>query len=300
MGLVTTDIPLVEAGTLAGTVTARASAETGLPEGTLVAVAPADTQAGLLGLGVARENQVGIVAGWSVPIQMITPEAVMSPKAGVWTGCFPGSRKWVLESNLGDAGNSYGWLAKTLFGDAADRYTEMDSVAAESPVGSDGAFAFLGPPRMDVNRLGMSLGGFLFPVPLTLGGTVREHLVRATLEAIAYAVKSNFRQVEGAAGTPAQSVALGGGMIRTKTWPKIVADVLDEEVMVSPTPEVTALGAYLCASTSLGEFASVEEAAQSVGPRLRSEQPDPVSSAEYTDLYERWTELSAELQVMGV
>ena len=300
MGLPSNHIPLVEAGTLAGTVVADASAEMGIPEGTPVAVAAADTQCGLLGMGVASEHQVGIVAGWSAALQMVTSKPVLSPESRTWAGLSPGNDKWVLESSPGDVGNSYQWLADTLFRDVPDPFREMDALAESVAAGSDGAVTFLGPPRMDMARLGMNLGGFLFPVPLTFSDLGRGHLVRASLEAIAYAVKSNLLQVEELAGAPAQDIALGGGMTLTKTWTRILADVLGEEVLVSSTPEVSGLGAWLCARTASGEFTSLEEAAESVRPLLRGLEPDPVSSVEYQDLYTRWGELSDKLRGMGV
>ena len=296
LGLAVNEVPLVDAGAIGGEVGAAASAETGIPRGTPVAVAPADTQCGLLGLGAAEEYQVGLVAGWSAPLQMITPQPVLSPEARTWAGCFPGGDKWVLESSQGDVGNSYRWLGETLFGQGREPFLEMDALAKESAVGADGVVMLLGAQTMDVSRVGMSMGGILYPTPLTFSEIGGSQVVRACLEAIAYGAVSNLRQAEEVAGQPAKNVALGGGMVRTRTWPRIVADVLNDELLVSPTPEVTALGAYLCASKALGRFDSIEEAAESVRPRLRRLEPDPVRAAEYRELHERWAELSARLQ----
>jgi len=299
MGLVSKHIPLLEAATISGPVAAEASATTGIPKGTPVAVAAADTQCGLLGMGVASEHQVGVVAGWSTAIQMVTLKPVLSPESRTWAGCFPGGDKWVVESSPGDVGNSYRWLGDTLFSGVPDPFTEMDALAKAAPVGSDGAVAFLGPSRVDMARLDMSLGGFLFPVPLTFSDLDRAHMVRASLEAIAYAVKSNLLQIEELTGTPSREIAVGGGMTLTTAWTRLLADVLGHEILVSSTPEVSGLGASLCARTAIGEFTSLEEAAADVRP-LHSQEPDAAPSAEYQDLFARWIELSDGLQGMGV
>ena len=68
MGLRGNTIPLVEAGTVVGKLTAAASKGTGLARGTPIALAGADTQCGLVGMGVAQRHQVGVVAGWSGPL----------------------------------------------------------------------------------------------------------------------------------------------------------------------------------------------------------------------------------------
>ncbi|MCH8207092.1 MAG: hypothetical protein IH956_08815, partial [Chloroflexi bacterium] len=176
--------PLVQSGTFVGTVRADRADRTGLAPGTPVAAAGADTQCGLLGMGVAEPHQVGIVAGWSAPVQMVTGEPLFSPEAGTWTGCFLEAGKWVLESSAGDVGNSYRWLAETLFGDADGVFDGMDKLAANAPLGSDGTMAVLGPSRMNMASPGMSTGGFLFPVPLTFSTLGRGHLVRAAVEAL--------------------------------------------------------------------------------------------------------------------
>ena len=300
LGVMSKPTPLAKAGAVLGGVTTDASGETGLPAGVPVAVAGADTQCGLLGLGVAHEHQVGIVAGWSAPVQMVTGQPLVSPEGKTWAGCFLDSGKWVLESSAGDAGNSYHWLADTLLGSDGGVFDRMDDLAGSAPVGSDGAIALLGPSRMDMTSLGMKQGGFFFPVPLTFSELGHPQMVRASIEAIAYAIKANLRQIEGLAGVEATDIAVGGGMIRTRTFRQVLTDVLGTEIRFAPTSEVSALGAYLCAGTAVGKFRSLTEAASSVRPRLEHLEPNPVDSAEYQDYYSRWVELSQRLEEMDL
>ena len=300
MSLISNTIPLTDAGTFVGDVSNKSAGETGLAEGTPVAVAGADTQCGLLGMGVAEEHQVGIVAGWSAPLQMITRKPILSPDAKTWAGCFLEKDRWVLESNAGDVGNAHRWLAETLFGEDESRFQGMEALAAKAPVGSDGAVAFLGPSRMDMTSLGMRQGGLLFPVPLTYSDLGRGHLVRASLEAAAFAIRANLEQTEELAGIQAKDIALGGGMTRTPTFVKILTDVIGRDMTLSAIPNVSAVGAYLCARTALGEFASLEGAASSVRPRLIALKPDPLDSAEYEDYYERWRQMSNEIQGLSL
>ena len=304
MGLSSKVIPLAGAGTMSGAVSSDAFRDTGLPAGTPVAVSGADTQCGLLGMGVSQEHQVGIVAGWSAPLQMVTLKPVLSPQRKTWAGCFLEHGKWVLESTAGDLGNAYRWLADTLYGSNEDRFQLMDQAASTTPVGSEGAVAFLAPSTMDMASPGIRTGGILFPVPLTFNELGRGHLVRASLEAMAYAIRANLRQVEDLAGVQATDITIGGGMTRTPTWVKILTDVIGREIRVSHdssvsaplSAPVSAIGAYLCACTALGEFPSLQEAALSVRPRLQCLKPDALASAEYQDHYERWLQVSVDLQ----
>ena len=296
MDLPSVPAPLAEAGTLAGAVTVDAAAQTGLIAGTPVAIGGADSQCGLLGMGASLEGQVGIVAGWSTPLQMLTSRPVLSPDGKTWAGCYFKPGQWVLESSAGDVGAAYRWLAATLFSGDDDPFRRMEALAGAVPVGSEDTLAFLGPSRMDMTRLGMVTGGFLFPVPLTFTDMGPGHLVRASLEATAYAVKANLEQIEGLVGVEASDIVLGGGMTRTAIFPRILTDVIGRPLGLSPAPNVSALGAYLCARTALGEFASLEEAAQSVVSRLQCLEPDPLDSAQYEDHYQQWMQLSEQLQ----
>ena len=283
-------IPLIEAGSIAGNVAASTSRDTGLDEGTPVAVSGADTQCGLLGMGVSRERQAGVVAGWSAPVQAVTYRPLFSPQMRTWVGCFPIPGRWVLESNAGDAGNSYRWLADMLWGNNEQAFSEMDAAAGQMPAGAEGALAFLGPSRMDVARVGMRQGGFLFPVPLTFSDMGRGHMVRAAIEGICYALKANLRQVDDLVDGPGDDIAVGGGMIRTGTFVRVLVDVLGRPIRVSPTPHVSALGAYLCAATAVGDFSSLEEAAGSVTGELQAVEPEPLAAADYVEHYQRWLE----------
>ena len=295
-------VTLVDAGTAVGSVSDGVSRETGIPAGTSVVVSGADTQCGLLGMGVIGERQLGIVSGWSTPLQMVTGRPILSQEARTWAGCHPLEQKWTLESTAGDTGNSYRWLADILWGEGGNAFSQMDTLASTVRAGSEGVFAFLGPSRMDMNRLGLRKGGLFFPVPMTLSEMDRNHLTRAALEAIAYAVNANLEQVEGMTGESVADIAVGGGMTQTSTWVRVLADVVGREIKVSPTPQVTALGAYLCAAKAIGELDSIEEGARGLTDQLRTIEPDPLAHLEYLDHYQRWTEwmdLSSQLEGLG-
>ena len=74
---------MTAAGTCVGAVSAEAADQTGLATGTLVVVGGADTQCGLLGMGVKDQGQVGIVAGWSAAIQMVTDGPIFDPSGRI-------------------------------------------------------------------------------------------------------------------------------------------------------------------------------------------------------------------------
>ena len=289
-------VRLLSPGEFAGAVRADAARETGLAEGVPVCVAGPDTQCGLLGMGVAGADEVGIVAGWSVPLQMVTETPAPASGADAWTGLFLEDGKGVLECNAGDLGNQQRWLAEMLFGAAEQGLEAMNALAAAAPRGAHGTTALFGHPRMDPARLGMRTGGLLFPAPVTFSEIGRGHLARAQMESAAFTVRANLEQLERAAGVRARVVRLGGGMARMPLFGEIVAAVLGRQIGVSAAGNVSALGAYLRATAALGGRSASVEAASSARVWLAALDPEPLAVAEYEDAYGRWLDLAKEME----
>ncbi len=287
---------ILEAGEAAGKLTAEAAAFLGVRAGVQVVMGTADTQAGLLGLGTAAPGQVGIVAGWSAPLQLVTESPVFHPEGRTWVECFPLRRRWALESSAGATGHAFRWMRDTMYSGEGRSYELMSQEAADAPVGSEGVTAFLGPSLMDMGSLGMRPGGLLFPVPMTYSEPGRGQMARACLESVAYALKSNLAQAEALYGSPAGDVAVGGGMTAAPVFADILANVLGCEIRVSSEGNVSAFGAYLCAATALGDFGSVREASTFGGRRTRVAEPRPVETAQYRDLYESWAAANQVIQ----
>lgn len=290
--------PLVKSGDVAGNVSGHAASATGLAVGVPVTIAGADTQCGLLGMGVAETGHVGIVAGWSAPVQMVTAQPKLSPEMRTWAGCHVLDDGWVAESSAGDTGNAYQWLADTVYGDRSDPFADMAIDASFSGSGANGAVAFMGYGAMDMGSVGMTYGGLMFPVPLNAatGKIQRKDLARAALESTAYAIRANIEQLEAVTGQSAMSISLGGGMTRTAAFPKILVDVLGRDVLLSSLPDATAIGTFLCAKTVLGDFRDLREAAAHARSDMRLLQPDARNAAQYEEYYKGWIRLSESLR----
>jgi autoinducer 2 (AI-2) kinase len=202
------------AGNIAGKVVARAACETGLVAGTPVGVGAPDAQCGLIALGAEHEYQAGVVMGWSAPVQLVTDAPIFDPEARVWTSCHVFPRKWILESSAGEVGSAYRWLKENLFASETDVYKLMDSLAGKIPPGAEGVLAFAGPSAMDMSRLGLKYGGFLFPVPFSVNNLDRAHLVKAVLENICFAIKANCLQLETISGSKISEARIGGSLAK--------------------------------------------------------------------------------------
>ncbi len=287
--------PIVEALSARGAVSRP---ELGISGPVPAVTAGADTQCGLIGMGIVDHGSVGIVAGWSATVQLLSSVIDLSPGMKMWTGLFQTPNLRIIESNAGDMGNSLRWLADLLFQEERDPYRAIDEAAKTAAVGSDGVSAFLGPQAMDVSSLSIKLGGLTFPIPPSLGGPTRGQIARATLENFAYALRANLEQAERAAGFDADEIGLGGGITRIPVFNRIVADVVGREVMLSSTPDATAIGASLVAWTAIGESPSLSEAAARRSSDNTRLKPDPQSALEYEDRYQEWLRIQDGLGQM--
>lgn len=282
------------AGTCVGVVSKEASGQTGLAPGTLVIVGGADTQCGLLGMGVRDRGQVGIVAGWSAAIQMVTGGPVVDSSGRIWSSCHVLPGKWVLESNAAEAGGAYEWLNRLLFEGSwqrEDAYAVMDKMAAESPAGSDGAVAFIGPRIMDMTRLRPLLGGFLFPITPSVTAVERRHMVRAAVENLCFAFKANCRQLEETSRLKMESVSIGGGLARSQVLGQILADVLAMRVDYHGSANVTSRGVAMCAAVGAGVYPDLVRAGDGMGPKPRVIAPEEHGVHEYEGRYEKWLKM---------
>ncbi len=277
--------PLRAAGEIAGFVTRAAADATGLRAGTPVAVGGADTQCGLLGMGVFAPGQVGALAGWSMPLQQVL-DRPPDLDGRLWGSRHLLADRWVLESNAGPAGRSYAWLRETVFGGCS--YAELDRLAALAPPGAEGSLAFLGAQAMDAGAMGLTWGGLLFPLALDFIDGRREHLARAALESIAFAARANLEQLTAASRQSPPAIALGGGLTRSRLFRQLMADVLGLPVAAAEMPDTSSGGAAMCAATAAGLYTDLPEAACAMSARSTIHEPQRTTHGEYLDAYERW------------
>ncbi|MDM7999484.1 MAG: FGGY family carbohydrate kinase [Dehalococcoidia bacterium] len=290
------------AGSVVGTVTEGAASQTGLAPGTLAVVGGADTQCGLLGMGVVSQGQVGVVAGWSATVQMVTDEPIVDSSGRIWSSCHVVPRKWILESNAAEAGGAYAWLGRCLFGGAdpeQDTYAVMDRLASEAPAGSAGIVAFVGPRAMDMTRLKPLLGGIFFPITPSVTGVERKHIIRAVLENLSFAIKANCQQLRETSGLNVASLSVGGGLARSHILGHILADAMAMPVRYYREAEVTSLGAAMCAAVGAGVYPDLVKASGAMCPSPELVSPDPDRAEQYTAYYSKWVKFAKRLDSLG-
>jgi len=145
-------------GSPLGKLTERAAAELGLPAGIPVAVAGGDTQCGLLGAGVTRPDEMGIILGTTAPVQLVVDSPLLDESARLWSAHHMIPGQWVIESNAGGVGSAAEWVAGLLFPDTPWPLVHLFAEAERSLPGAAGMVSTLGAEVMDARKLGLSIG----------------------------------------------------------------------------------------------------------------------------------------------
>ena len=186
--------------------------------------------------------------------------------------------EYALEGSVFMGGASVQWLRDGLKIIKSARDTEKISVKNNGGVYFVPALVGLGAPYWDMKARGTIIG-------LTRG-TNQEHLIRATLEAIAYQSKDMIKAIELDTGTKLQTLKVDGGACANNLLMQFQADILNTKVQRPEIIETTALGAAMLAVLALGFWKNKAELIQKKGinkifvPQMKKE--------EQKQLYHNW------------
>lgn len=161
--------------------------------------------------------------------------------------------EYALEGSVFNAGAAIQWLRDEL--KLIENAQQGDLIAAGIPdtggVYVVPAFTGLGAPYWDMYARGAIVG-------LTRG-TTREHIVRATLESIAYQSTDVFKAMISDLGTGLKELKVDGGASNSEFLMQFQADLLGIDVIKPTNTESTAYGAACFAGLGMGFWNSREE-----------------------------------------
>ena len=167
-----------------------------------------------------------------------------------------GTPGYALEGSVFVAGAAIQWLRDEagLLENAAASEKYCLSVSDTNGVYVVPAFTGLGAPYWDQYARGAILG-------LTRG-TTREHIVRATVESLAYETYDVLKAMENDSGMELKRLRVDGGASANNFLMQFQADLLAGEIVRPVVTETTALGAAYLAGLAVGYYDSIEEIKQ--------------------------------------
>ena len=215
-----------------------------------------DQQAALYGQMCVEAGQAKNTYGTGCFLLMNTGQEKVTSKNGLLTtlACGPiGEPAYALEGAVFMGGASIQWLRdemKILAGAEDSEYfaTKVDSSNGVYVVP---AFTGLGAPYWDAYARGTIVG-------LTRGVN-SNHIIRATLEGIAYQTRDVLDAMQADSGIKLAKLRVDGGAVANNFLMQFQSDVLDTEVHRPEVTEVTALGAAYLAGLAVGFWDSIDE-----------------------------------------
>ncbi|HUA77913.1 MAG TPA: FGGY family carbohydrate kinase, partial [Acetobacteraceae bacterium] len=279
--------PVRAAHEIAGTVSAGAAAETGLPEGVPIIAGVADHVASAYAAGVVGAGDVLLKFGGAGDILLAAP--TVRPDARVFLDYHAVPGLFMPNGCMASTGSLLNWIVRE-FGCGAT-HASLDRLAAAVSPGSEGVVVlpyFLGEksPIQDPNARGTISG-------LTLGHGIA-HIWRATLEAAAFGFRHHldvFREL----GYPVRRLLAADGGAASMTWMQIVADVMQAPVQLLEGHPGSCLGAAWLAAIGAGASDDWEGVRRFVR-QGRVIAPDTGNAAPYDEGYRRYRALYASLR----
>ena len=189
-------------------------------------------------------------------VLMNTGDKVFQSKNGLLTTIawgLNGEITYALEGSVFVAGAAIQWLRDELrlVYDSPQTEYYADKIEDTGGVYVVPAFTGLGAPYWDMYARGGIFG-------LTRG-TKREHLVRATLESLAYQSKDVIEAMKEDTGIQLANLRVDGGASANDFLMQFQADMLNTEIYRPKTLETTALGAAYFAGLAVGLWKDLDE-----------------------------------------
>lgn len=266
--------PVRQPGTEAGTVSAEAAAQTGLPAGCSVRLGMTDGCAGQLATGAVRPGQFVGVLGTTYVLKGVTRELVTDPEGAVYSHRHPDG--WWLPGGASNTGGEA--LAQT----PPERLPALDSAAsARGP-----ARCVSYPLRREGERFPFVSGrarGFTLGTP---ADEAERH--RAALEGVAFLERLALERVRHLGVAAEAPLRAAGGGSRSALWSRIRATVLGMPLSLAERAETAFGAALLAASGTL--HPDLTSAAAAMTGSGETVEPLPAEQDALEESYHRFTQ----------
>lgn len=208
-----------------------------------------DQQAALFGQACFQPGMAKNTYGTGCFMLLNTGTKIQQSKSGLVTTIawgLDGQVEYALEGSVFIAGAAVQWLRDSLH--LIDQSKDSEYFATKALGSNDvyvvPAFAGLGAPYWDMYARGAIFG-------LTRD-TGKDHIIKATLESLAFQTKDILTAMEEDAGIKLSSLKVDGGACANNMLMQFQADILGTEVERPEVIESTALGAAYLAGIQIG------------------------------------------------
>lgn len=253
--------PISNGNDIIGIVSAQAALETGLVEGIPVIAGTVDALAGAMEAGVISGGRSFEATGTSsvflVAFDTISATPFLSTAVGLT------AQKGVMFGAMNTSGASYKWFRDNMMGKENGQnftYKNMDEIV-ENKAPNPTKIIFL--PYMAGERSPIwnsDARGVFFGLEL---GTSKGQMLRAIMEGTSFALRDNIEAAK-QAGVCISTLRSVGGCSNSDIWLKIKASIINMPIEIPQATFGSPAGLAIMMAPVIGEYGSVEEAADSI------------------------------------
>jgi xylulokinase len=288
--------PLVETGTVLGSLTGEASSALGVPARTPVIAGTLDQVAAALGAGNVWPGTVTETTGTVLALATTIVGLAPARSSGIPMYLHTRPDRLCALPYAQTSGLVLDWLERVFHGSESDR-RDYGSLVAEAEAiapGADGVtflphLAGAAFPEFDLEASGAIIG-----LRLRHG---RAHIIRAALEAAAYTLRRALGALERAGVRPQEVISLGGAA-RNDAWCQMKADACGLPIRRIRCREASLLGVAMLAAVASGDHADEDIAVAAMTQLVDAAEPDPTRAAAYEDGYHRYLALGEQLAAL--
>ena len=279
---------LKQPGEVLGVISDELAKEVGLPKGIKLFASGSDKACETLGLGALSKDMGAISYGTASTIE-VSNQKYHEPEP--FLPAYPAAvPNWYnMEVQVYRGYWMLSWFTKNFASEVINE-SKIQNMAVEEMLNRDLTRI---PPGSD----GLVLQPYWGPGlrrPLAKGAIVgfsdihtREHLYKAIIEGIAYALKEGLESIEKSQHHKVKELMISGGGSQSDAICQITADIFGLPVSRVQTYETTSLGAAIATFVALGEFKDVEEAMKAMSHKSVTFSPNEVNVQQYEFLYKK-------------
>ena len=243
-------------------------------DGIPISGAAGDQQAALFGQCCFEAGEVKNTYGTGCFMLMNTGTDAVESENGLLTtiavGLEPGKVSYALEGSVFVAGAAIQWLRDEMrmIRTAPESEGYCTAVSDTDGVYVVPAFTGLGAPYWNPYARGMIVG-------LTRGSG-KEHVIRATVESLAYQTSDVLHSMEKDCGLKISSLKVDGGASSNNFLVQVQADILGTRVVRPQCVETTAMGAAFLAGLAVGYWKNPDELRENwaLGHTFEAQMPE--------------------------
>lgn len=242
-----------------------------------------DQQAALFGQACFYPGMAKNTYGTALALMMNTGEKSVMSSNGLTTDlawCIKEKPIYALEGLVFNGGAAISWLRDGLgiIRTAAQSQELAEKVPDTGGVYMVPAFTGLCAPYWDMYARGLMIG--------ITRGTTKEHIVRSTLESLAYQTKDVLDSMTADCGKYPKSLRADGGAANNEFLMQFQSDILGIPVEIPWITEMTALGAAYLAGLGTGFFSGLDQLWEQW--KIKRVYEPKMSMDERLTLYEGW------------